>query len=57
MPPSLDAVPPRYFDQLAAYRAAIAAVFPGKDIRCALLWTDGPLLMPIPPNKLNGFVS
>ena len=56
MPPSLDAVPPLYFDQLAAYRAAIAAVFPGKDIRCALLWTDGPLLMPIPPEKLSGFV-
>jgi ATP-dependent helicase/nuclease subunit A len=54
VPPSLDAVSPLYFDQLAAYRAAIAAVFPDKEIRCALLWTDGPLLMPIPPEKLNG---
>jgi len=55
VPPSLAAVPALYLDQLAAYRAAIAAVFPGKDIRCALLWTDGPVLMPIPPEKLDAF--
>jgi ATP-dependent helicase/nuclease subunit A len=55
VPPDLGAVPPLYFEQLAAYRAAITAVFPGKEIRCALLWTDGPLLMPVPPEKLSGF--
>ena len=53
VPADLDAVPPLYFDQLAAYRAAIAAVFPDKEIRCALLWTDGPLLMPVPPERLT----
>jgi ATP-dependent helicase/nuclease subunit A len=53
VPVDLDAVPPLYFEQLAAYRAAIAAVFPDKAIRCALLWTDGPLLMPVPPEKFN----
>jgi ATP-dependent helicase/nuclease subunit A len=52
VPAALDSVPPLYFEQLAAYRAAIASVFPGKDIRCALLWTDGPLLMPVPAEKL-----
>ena len=57
VPPDLDAVPPLYFDQLAAYRAAIATVFPDKEIRCALLWTDGPLLMPVPPEKLSGIVA
>jgi ATP-dependent helicase/nuclease subunit A len=55
VPADLDAVPPLYFEQLAAYRAAIAAVFPDKEIRCALLWTDGPLLMPVPPENLSGF--
>ena len=39
--------PPTYLDQLAAYRAAIARIYPGREIRCALLWTDGPRLMPI----------
>ena len=52
VPAALDSVPPLYFEQLAAYRAAIASVFPGKVIRCALLWTDGPLLMPVPAEKL-----
>ena len=53
VPVDLASVPPLYFEQLAAYRAAIAAVFPDKEIRCALLWTDGPLLMPVPPEKLT----
>ncbi|HEY1503421.1 MAG TPA: double-strand break repair helicase AddA [Stellaceae bacterium] len=52
VPADLDAVPPLYFEQLAAYRAAIAAVFRDKEVRCALLWTDGPTLMPVPPAKL-----
>ncbi len=55
VPASLDTVPPLYLEQLAAYRAAIAAVFPDKEIRCALLWTDGPMLMPVPPETLSGF--
>ncbi len=55
VPASLDTVPPLYLEQLSAYRAAIAAVFPDKEIRCALLWTDGPLLMPVPPATLSGF--
>ena len=53
VPVDLDAVPPLYLEQLAAYRAAIAAVFPDKEVRCALLWTDGPMLMPVPPEKLT----
>lgn len=57
VPAALDQVPALYLDQLAAYRAAIAAVFPGKDIRCALLWTDGPQLMEIPREKLSGFLA
>jgi ATP-dependent helicase/nuclease subunit A len=54
VPATLAEVPALYLEQLAAYRAAIAAVFPGKEIRCALLWTDGPMLMPIPAEKLGG---
>ena len=38
-------VPPAYLRQLAAYRAAISAIYPGREVRCALLWTDGPHLM------------
>lgn len=55
VPAGLADIPPLYLDQLAAYRAAVAAVFPDKTIRCALLWTDGPTLMEIPPEKLGNF--
>ena len=53
-PASEAAVPPLYLRQLAIYRAALARIFPGREIRCALLWTDGPLLMPISPERLAG---
>ncbi|HVY99857.1 MAG TPA: double-strand break repair helicase AddA [Dongiaceae bacterium] len=44
-----------YLRQLAAYKAAIAAVYPGKSIACKILWTAGPSLMPIPESLLSGF--
>src|SRR4029077_1566573 len=47
VPDRLDAVPP-YVTQLALYRAVLAAVFPGKTVRAALLFTDGPKLMEVP---------
>ena len=47
-------VGPIYLRQLAIYSAALARIYPGRDIRCALLWTQGPLLMPISPERLAG---
>jgi ATP-dependent helicase/nuclease subunit A len=48
-PPPVDAsqVPPAYLRQMAAYAAVLAQVYPGRAMRCALLWTDGPHLMPL----------
>ena len=37
-----------YLYQLASYRLALAEMFPGKVMQAAILWTDGPRLMPIP---------
>ncbi len=37
-----------YLLQLAAYRLGVAAIFPGLEIRAALLWTDGARIMEIP---------
>ncbi|MFX8180227.1 hypothetical protein ABTK97_20110, partial [Acinetobacter baumannii] len=42
-----------YVAQLAAYRLALAAIYPGKTVRAALLWTEGPLLMEIPASALD----
>ncbi|WP_374443691.1 double-strand break repair helicase AddA [Stella sp.] len=45
-PPALEAdTPPLYLRQMAAYRAAVAAIYPDRPVRCAILWTDGPRLM------------
>ncbi|MBV8534554.1 MAG: UvrD-helicase domain-containing protein, partial [Alphaproteobacteria bacterium] len=45
-------VSPIYVRQMAAYRAAIGGLYPGRRLRCALLWTDGPRLMELPDDLL-----
>jgi ATP-dependent helicase/nuclease subunit A len=52
VPASPEAVPALYLQQLATYRAALARIYPGRPVACALLWTDGPRLMPIAPELL-----
>ncbi|HEX8569425.1 MAG TPA: double-strand break repair helicase AddA [Caulobacteraceae bacterium] len=37
-----------YLAQMAVYVAVLRAVFPGRAVEAALLWTDGPDLMPVP---------
>ena len=44
-PDNAAGVAPAYIFQMARYRAVLARIYPGKSIRCALLWTDGPRLM------------
>ena len=51
-PPAEDEVAPIYLRQLAAYQAALERIYPDREIRCALLWTEGPRLMPISPARL-----
>ena len=55
-PPPLEVekVPSSYLKQLAAYRAVLMTIYPGKPVRCFLLWTYGPRLMPIPDDLLAG---
>jgi ATP-dependent helicase/nuclease subunit A len=53
VPASDDAVPPVYLRQLALYRAALTRIYRDRPVECALLWTDGPLLMPIRPALLD----
>jgi ATP-dependent helicase/nuclease subunit A len=45
-PPSEpDRVPVGYLRQMAAYRALLRRIYPGRAVRCGLLWTQGPRLM------------
>ena len=46
-----------YLVQLSAYRVALAAIFPGKTVRAALLWTQTPSLMEIPAATLDAYGS
>ncbi|HMM15292.1 MAG TPA: double-strand break repair helicase AddA [Parvibaculum sp.] len=50
---SMKDVSPAYIAQMAAYRAVLGEIYPGREIVCALLWTDGPSLMEIPPALLD----
>ncbi|MDH5557930.1 MAG: double-strand break repair helicase AddA, partial [Alphaproteobacteria bacterium] len=54
-PPPLrpEDTPEIYWRQMAAYRAIIAKIYPGRAIRCALLWTDGPRLMELSSTRLD----
>ncbi len=55
-PPQREAdVPEPYLRQMAAYRAALAGIYPGLPITCALLWTDGPRLMRLAGELLDGY--
>jgi len=47
-PRAVAEVAETYLLQLAAYRLGVAAIFPGLQIRAALLWTDGARIMEIP---------
>ena len=46
-------VPRGYVRQMAAYRALISDVYPGREIECSLLWTDGPRLMTLAVDALD----
>jgi len=52
-PRTVSEVAESYLLQLAAYRLAVARIFPGMHIRAALIWTDGARLMEIPPAVLS----
>jgi ATP-dependent helicase/nuclease subunit A len=53
-PAKVEDVPPTYVKQLAAYRAILTGVYPGRPIRCFLLYTYKPLLMLIPEEMVTG---
>ncbi len=52
-PGNIEEVSPAYLAQMAAYRAVLTRIYPGRPVRCALLWTDGPRLMELPAVLLD----
>ena len=47
-PSRIQAADEAYILQMAVYAAVLAEIFPGRAIEAALVWTDGPRLMPVP---------
>ena len=51
-PDDESGVEPAYFEQMAAYANVLEAAWPGRETRCAIVWTDGPRLMFLSPERL-----
>jgi ATP-dependent helicase/nuclease subunit A len=49
-PDRIEDADPAYLRQMALYVAVLRAIFPGRRVEAALIWTDGPKLMPIEEN-------
>jgi ATP-dependent helicase/nuclease subunit A len=52
VPSGLATVPIHHLDQMGAYVAALAEIFPGRVIEAALLYTSGPRLIPLSAETL-----
>jgi ATP-dependent helicase/nuclease subunit A len=52
-PRRIEQVPAQYLGQLAAYRAVLTVLYPGRPVRAALVWTDVPDFMEIPGDALD----
>lgn len=56
-PAEVSGVARVYLGQMAAYRALLRSLHPGKQVRCALLWTDAARLMELPDALLDAVMS
>ncbi|MBV8912409.1 MAG: UvrD-helicase domain-containing protein [Acetobacteraceae bacterium] len=52
-PNTVEDTPVLYLRQLAAYRAVLGAIYPDRPVRCALVWTAGPVVTSIPSALLD----
>jgi ATP-dependent helicase/nuclease subunit A len=52
-PERVEDVAPLYLRQMAAYRALLSALHPGRPVSCALVWTYAARLMVLPPALLD----
>jgi ATP-dependent helicase/nuclease subunit A len=56
-PDTIDRVDPAYVLQAAAYVAVLKRLYPHRRVEAALVWTDGPKLMPIPEKMLEAALA
>jgi ATP-dependent helicase/nuclease subunit A len=53
VPADPQAAPQAYLEQLALYRAVLGMIYPGRTVRAALVWTEGPDLMEFSASALD----
>jgi ATP-dependent helicase/nuclease subunit A len=57
VPATAAKVPSAYVAQMALYRAALARIFPGRTVRCALLYTAEAKLIELPSAQLDAAMA
>ena len=53
----LEDVPPVYVLQMALYRALVQPLYPDRPVELALLFTEGPVLLPLPDDMLEAALA
>ena len=56
-PRGQDEIPLPYLRQLALYRAILTPLYPGKEIEASIIWTSGPQMVVIAPERLDEILS
>lgn len=57
VPTRIEDVDDSYLAQMAAYRELARAIWPGRDVKCGLLWTDTPDLMWLSDNAMDAVLT
>lgn len=52
-PASVENTPVLYLRQMAAYRALLRQLYPGRDVACSLVWTESPEAVWLPDTLLD----
>lgn len=52
-PDRIDDVDPAYVRQMAVYVSILGQLYPDRPVEAALVWTDGPRLMPVPAGAME----
>ncbi|MBX3478008.1 MAG: double-strand break repair helicase AddA [Brevundimonas sp.] len=56
-PDRIEDADPSYVLQLAVYRAVLRRLYPDRPVEAALVWTDGPKLMPVPAAMMEAALA
>jgi ATP-dependent helicase/nuclease subunit A len=52
-PDRIEDADPAYVAQIAVYVAVLRRLYPDRPVEAALIWTDGPRLMPVPQGLMD----